>query len=78
VSCGLHRDTSSDCTGPFTHWSDVGENEVLLVCGVDAETTWAFCEAVSTTWACGQRRVVSLDEERLNMSTQPDCDAASM
>jgi hypothetical protein len=51
---------------------------VLHVCGVDAETTWAFCEAVSTTWACGQRRVVSLDEERLNMSTQPDCDAASM
>jgi hypothetical protein len=51
---------------------------VLHMCGVDAETTWAFCEAVSTAWACGQRRVVSLDEERLYMSAQPDCDAASM
>jgi hypothetical protein len=78
VWCGLRRDTSSDCG------SGVGENEVLHVCGVDAEMTWAFCEAVSTTWACGQRRVVSLDAERLNMSTQPtamrhrcECAAAS-
>jgi hypothetical protein len=43
VWCGLCRDAASDCTGPFTHWSGVGENEVLHVCGVDAEATWGGC-----------------------------------
>ncbi len=63
---------------PLAHWSGAGEGDVLGMSGASVETTWALCETVSTTWACGQRRVVSLDEERLNMSTQPDCDAASM
>ena len=62
----------------LAHLSGAGEGDVLDMCGVGVEATWTASEAVATAWACGQRRVVSLDEERLNMSTQPDCDAASM
>ncbi len=35
------------------------------------EATWTVCEAVATVSACGQRLVVSLDDEHLNMSRQP-------
>ncbi len=44
---------------------------MLDVCGVVMGGDVGVCEAVATVSACGQRLVVSLDDEHLNMSRQP-------